>query len=121
MLRHAPLRALIGLIVGFVAAYATFFASDRLGEPDSGPVVQTSAGSIDFDAYCNEQPGDLRAVLVAPNAQGWRCIGDVDGFFTSVEVDTLVACRWQYGEVTDVRILDPDDPDGWQCVVDVVE
>lgn len=119
VLRHAPVRAVIGLVVGFVAAYATFFAADRLGETDDAPVLQTSAGPIDMDGYCTSRAGRLRAVLVAPDASGWRCIGDIDGFFTSVEIDALDACRWQYGLLTDVRLIDADDPDGWQCVIDV--
>jgi hypothetical protein len=119
VLRHAPVRALLGLLLGFVAASATFLAADRLGETGNGSVLQTSAGPIDYDAYCDSRPGALRAVLVSPDALGWRCIGDVDGFFTSFEVDALDACRWQYGPVTEARMIDEDDPDGWQCVIDV--
>jgi hypothetical protein len=117
MLRHPPVRALVGLIVGFVAAYGTFYVVDQFGQrEESGRTVQTSVGEVDFEAYCGALPGELRAVLTRRDPTGWRCIGATDGFYTSLEVDLVAACRTEFGDDAEARLADADDPASWECV-----
>jgi hypothetical protein len=115
MLRHTVVRALIGLVVGFVAAYCTFFVVDRYGSPDDD-MVATRSGELDFDAYCAELPGSLTAAFFEGPEPRWRCIGRRDGFFTSVEIDIELACQLEYGPEATVLGPGADRPDVWQCV-----
>lgn len=113
MFRHAPVRAAVGLLVGFAAAWATFFVVDRYGERDLA--LEVPLGAIDFDDYCAVVEPDLAARLIADDAYGWRCVGTIDGFFTIREVDVDSACQAQYQPESSARLVDESDPEGWRC------
>jgi hypothetical protein len=115
MFRYPLVRLVVGLSIGFFGAMATFFIVDRYG--DDTPLGSVDVlGEPDYDRYCGQRPGELEAKVIQQEADGWRCIGLIDGFFVEEELDADTVCKWQFGVEADGDVVDESDPDGWRCI-----
>lgn len=118
MWRHPPVRAVIGLVVGFVSTFLTLEAVDRYGRDDVEQ-IENLLGEPDFDGYCAEQLDGGTAVRISNAPQGWKCGGRTNGIWTTAGIDVQSVCEWQYGRDADYRLVYPDEPMGWRCITRV--
>ncbi|MAT04690.1 MAG: hypothetical protein CL424_06575 [Acidimicrobiaceae bacterium] len=117
LLRSPVLRAVVGLVIGFVAAAITFLAVDRYGTHDTEADTVIVHDDLDHDGYCATVRENGRAIRVADDAAGWRCGGFVDGMWSPTELDFEGLCRWQYGETAVPQSNAPDDAFAMACVL----
>jgi hypothetical protein len=113
-------RATLGLLVGFVGAFAVIQAADRLG-PASASVDASSErvlGVPDLSGYCVREHEGLLPLLVSPDPYGWECAGPIDNVWTSTVIDIDAVCQWQHDPLARAELVDPDRPEGWRCVTD---
>ena len=117
MIRRPLVRSGLGLVVGFVGAFAVIQAVDRLGPADSPSEVVL--GVPDLGGYCERDHEGLLPLLVSPDPYGWECAGPISNMWTSTVIDIDAVCQWQHDEPARARLVDPDRPEGWRCVTDV--
>lgn len=113
---RALLRSGLGLLIGFVGAFVTLQVIDRVdAEPEAAP-LEVVLGRPDFDDYCARDGQQLRALATTGDADGWHCVGRVQGLWTTTPIAIDEACRWEHGRQALARLAEPDQPDGWVCV-----
>ncbi|HWL42398.1 MAG TPA: hypothetical protein VNQ73_05600 [Ilumatobacter sp.] len=111
--RRQVVRGLVGLAVGFGGALGTILAMELF---DEAPATPLQLGTPDFAAYCARDT-QMTAMLLASDANGWRCAGAVAGVPRVLDVDTNDVCRWQFSDDRVIAVLvDPSDTVGWACV-----
>ena len=107
LLRYPALRALFGLVVGFLTAAVTFIAVDRYGTEDTGTIVVVHE-DLDYDGFCAAVREGGRAFRIADDVDGWRCGGFVEGLWSPVRLDFDALCAWQYGDSAAPRQVSPE-------------
>jgi hypothetical protein len=113
----ALLRLLLGLVLGFAGAYVTLQAIDRFSPAAPVDPLEVVLGPPSFDSYCARDEGrQLRGVATTGDANGWQCVGRIQGLWTTEPIVVDEVCRWEHGSAATGRLFDPIDPAGWMCV-----
>jgi hypothetical protein len=116
VIRRPFVRSGLGLVVGFVGAFAVIQAVDLLGPAD--PDTEMVLGPPNLSGYCVREHEGLLPLLVSPDPYGWECAGPISNVWTSTVIDIDAVCQWQHDELARARLDDPDRPEGWRCVTD---
>ena len=116
MNRRPLVRSGLGLVVGFVGAFAVIQAVDRLGPAASDSEVVL--GPPNLSGYCVREHEGLLPLLVSPDPYGWECAGPISNVWTSTVIDIDAVCQWQHDELARAVLVDPERPEGWRCITD---
>jgi hypothetical protein len=115
--RHRLVRAALGLLVGFVGAFAVIQAVDRLGPAErTRDGAERVLGVPDLDGYCTREHDALLPLLVSPDPYGWECAGPIANVWTSTVIDIDAVCQWQHDARARAELVVPDRPEGWRCI-----
>ena len=106
------LLATFAFAVGLTAS----LTAARLSDASHGPRPGDMLGSVDFDPYCRHEFGDRSiAVLIRPDAYGWRCASMGNGMFATHAVVFDEACSFEYGTTAYAVNDDPSWAARWHC------